>query len=154
VTVRVKGTAGFVALASQQVPVGSEVDATRGRVRLESRAGTSTQTADFYQGRFVISQAGTADGTTVLRLSGPLSCARRISAAKPSERHLWGSGKGKFRTTGRYAAAAVRGTTWLTRDTCRQTVVQVRTGRVQVLDLVRKRSVIVPAGKSYIAHRP
>jgi hypothetical protein len=31
--------------------------------------------------------------------------------------------------------------------------VQVRTGRVQVLDLVRKRRVIVPAGKSYVAHR-
>ena len=26
---------------------------------------------------------------------------------------LWGSGKGKFRTTGKYSAATVRGTIWL-----------------------------------------
>jgi sugar lactone lactonase YvrE len=156
VTVRLKGTATFVALASEQIPAGSELDATRGRVRLTaSAAGTTTQTADFYQGRFVISQAGTGDGTTVLRLSAPLRCTRRAEAAggKPSERHLWGNGKGRFRTVGRFAATTVRGTTWLTRDTCSQTLVRVRTGRVQVLDLVRKRTVTVPAGKSYVARR-
>jgi sugar lactone lactonase YvrE len=154
VTVRVRGTATFVDLASQQIPAGSEIDATRGRVRLTSRAGAATQTADFYQGRFVISQAGTGDGTTLLRLSAPLRCSRRASAAgKPSERHLWGNGKGKFRTTGRFASATVRGTTWLTQDTCARTLVRVRTGRVQVLDLVRKRRVIVVAGKSYVARR-
>jgi sugar lactone lactonase YvrE len=153
VTVRVKGTATFVNLAAQQIPAGSEVDATRGRVRLTSRAGAATQTADFYQGRFLISQAGTGDGTTVLRLSGPLSCSRRMSAAKPSERHLWGDGKGRFRTVGRFAATTVRGTKWLTRDTCAQTLVRVQTGRVQVRDLVRKRNVTVAAGQSYVARR-
>ena len=33
-------------------------------------------------------------------------------------RKLWGSGKGRFRTRGRYAAATVRGTTWLMEDFC------------------------------------
>ena len=28
---------------------------------------------------------------------------------------LWGNGKGKFRTSGKYSAATVRGTIWLTR---------------------------------------
>ena len=35
------------------------------------------------------------------------------AAKKPKSRKLWGDGKGKFRTKGRYAAATVRGTRWL-----------------------------------------
>jgi hypothetical protein len=41
---------------------------------------------------------------------------------------LWGSGKGQFRTKGRYAAATVRGTIWLTADRCDGTFVRVRRG--------------------------
>ena len=154
VTVRVKGTATFVTLAAQQIPVGSEVDATKGRVRVTALgSGGATQTADFYEGRFLITQAGTGDRTTVLRLSAPLRCPRRLAATKPPGRHLWGSGKGRFRTMGKYAAASVRGTVWLTQDTCNSTLVRVRSGRVEVLDLVRHRRVIVTAGKSYTARR-
>ena len=154
VTVRVKGTAAFVPLTSQQIPAGSEVDATQGRVRLTSlAAGTATQTADFYQGRFIVAQAGTGDRTTVLRLSGPLRCPRRLAATKPAERHLWGNGRGRFRTVGRFAATTVRGTVWLTRDTCTLTLVRVQSGRMEVSDLVRRRRVTVTAGKSYIARR-
>jgi len=154
VTVRVKGATNFVTLSAQQIPAGSEVDATRGRVRLTSLArGTATQTADFYQGRFLISQAGTGDRTTVLRLSAPLRCPRRLAATKPSERHLWGNGQGRFRTAGKFAATTVRGTVWLTRDTCTQTLIRVRSGRVEVFDLVLRRRVTVTAGKSYIARR-
>jgi hypothetical protein len=58
-----------------------------------------------------------------------------------------------FRTTGKYAAASVRGTIWLTRDTCTLTLVRVRSGRVEVLDLARRRRVTVTTGKSYIARR-
>jgi hypothetical protein len=152
--VRVKGTAAFVTLTSQQIPVGSEVDATQGRVRLTSLArGGATQTADFYQGRFLISQAGTGDRTTVLRLSAPLRCPRRLAATKPPVRHLWGRGKGRFRTMGRYASASVRGTVWLTSDTCTLTLIRVRSGRVDVFDLVRRRAVTVTVGKSYTARQ-
>jgi len=158
VLVRVRGTNRFVPLAAAQIPVGSEVDATRGRVRLTSlaRAG-ATQTADFYQGRFVLAEAGTGPARlATLRLSGPLACRRAAArgAKRQRERHLWGNGKGAFRTRGKYAAATVRGTVWLTRDTCPGTLVRVRSGRVQVLDLPRRRSVLVPAGKSYFARRP
>jgi hypothetical protein len=150
----VKGATSFVTLSAQQIPAGSEVDATRGRVRLTSLArGTATQTADFYQGRFLISQAGTGDRTTVLRLSAPLRCPRRLAATKPSERHLWGNGQGRFRTAGKFAATTVRGTVWLTRDTCTQTLIRVRSGRVEVFDLVLGRRVTVTAGKTYIARR-
>jgi len=54
---------------------------------------------------------------------------------------------------GKYAAATVRGTVWLTRDTCTLTLIRVRSGRVEAFDLVRRRRVTVTAGKSYIARR-
>jgi hypothetical protein len=155
VRVRLRGTSTFVDLTSlRNVPVGSELDVTRGRVRLVSAAGaTKTQTADFYQGRAVIGQARTAPLTT-LKLSGPLVCPKRkpSGAAQPQRvRRLWGNGKGSFRTGGKYAAATVRGTIWLTEDRCDGTLVRVRAGRVEVLDQVRHRRVILRAGQSYFA---
>ena len=49
----------------------------------------------------------------------PCSSRARAAQKKPKSRKLWGDGKGKFRTKGRYAAATVRGTRWLTQDTLR-----------------------------------
>jgi hypothetical protein len=66
---------------------------------------------------------------------------------------LWGKGPGQFRTKGRYAAATVRGTWWLTQDRCDGTLVRVRQGIVEVRDLVRKRTVLVRTGKSYLARK-
>ncbi|MGH3131923.1 MAG: TolB family protein, partial [Gaiellaceae bacterium] len=58
VRVRLRGTNRFVSLARlRNVPVGSELDVTRGRVRLVSSAGgRRTQTAQFFQGRAVVRQ--------------------------------------------------------------------------------------------------
>ena len=82
-------------------------------------------------------------------------CKRKTSSASKSPpivvRQLWGNGKGSFRTRGRYASATVRGTIWLTSDRCDGTLAKVTRGRVQVADLVKKTSVLVPAGKSYLA---
>ena len=66
-------------------------------------------------------------------------------------RSLWGNGKGYFTTNGKYAAASVRGTFWLTQDSCTGTLVSVRSGTVKVLDRVLHRTVTVVAGKSYLA---
>jgi len=154
VRVRLRGTATFVDLsAASSVPVGSELDTTRGRVRLVSAAGAKTQAADFYQGRAIVSQGRTAALTT-LTLSQPLGCPKRkpsaATAPKPVRR-LWGNGKGAFLTKGRYASATVRGTIWLTEDRCTTTLIRVRSGRVDVFDLVRRRHVTVRAGQSYVA---
>lgn len=156
VRVRVRGTDRFADLASlSSIPVGSEIDVTKGRVRLVSAAGgTTTQTADFYAGRAVIAQTRAKAPVTTMRLSGPLACPKRkaAGAAAPKKmRRLWGNGSGRFRTQGRYAAATVRGTIWLTEDRCTSTLVRVRQGRVAVLDRVRHRTVIVVAGRSYVA---
>jgi hypothetical protein len=75
------------------------------------------------------------------------------SARKKKVRRLWGDGKGRFRTKGRYAASTVRGTKWLTEDRCGFTVVKVARGRVAVRDLVRKRTRVVRAGRSLTVRR-
>ena len=44
---------------------------------------------------------------------------------------LWGNGKGKFRTSGKYSSATVRGTIWLVEDRCEGTLTKVTRGTVQ-----------------------
>jgi hypothetical protein len=79
---------------------------------------------------------------------------RRSAAASPKViRHLWGSGKGRFQTQGRFAAATVRGTDWEVQDRCDGTRVVVRTGVVTVRDLKRGRNLIVTAGHSVLVKR-
>ena len=154
---RLPGTNKFVLLtAGKQIPVGSELDTTKGRVRLTSSAGgKKTQTADFYQGRFIFTQKKAKTPITVLSLSDPLACPKARGAAdvltKKKKRHLWGSGKGKFRSKGKNASATVRGTIWLTQDTCTTTLVHVKRGIVDVFDFVKHKHVLVKAGHTYVA---
>jgi len=140
-----------------QIPVGSTVDATQGRVRLTSAADKTgkTQAADFYRGAFVIKQSK-GSAVTELKLDGGKfsSCpkaGKASASAKKRVRRLFGSGKGSFRTRGRHAAATVRGTTWVTEDFCDGTRVKVTSGTVTVRDLVKKKNFRVKKGKSYFA---
>jgi hypothetical protein len=161
-TVRVKDDGGgFRSLrATQPIPVGSMVDATKGTVRLTSAANTdgATQTAEFYQGSFRITQTRGSRPITELALTGKLSCPTRkkgsratASARRKKVRRLWGEGKGRFRTKGRYGAATVKGTKWLTEDRCGSTLVRVKRGRVSVRDAVKRKTVLVTKGHSYAA---
>ena len=52
---------------------------------------------------------------------------------------------------GSYSAATVRGTEWLVQDTCAGTLTRVTQGTVLVRDKVRRRNVILRAGRSYLA---
>ncbi|HEX6024923.1 MAG TPA: choice-of-anchor Q domain-containing protein [Solirubrobacter sp.] len=153
VRVRVPGSNRFVDLdAAQGIPVGSTVDAKRGRVEITAvpRPGRPVEKAVFYDGIFRITQSR---GITDLKLSEALACSKRASAAqrKPKKRRLWGDGRGRFRITGKYSAATIRGTRWLVEDRCNSTLVRVRVGAVSVRDKVRKRTVVVRAGRSYTA---
>jgi hypothetical protein len=86
------------------------------------------------------------------------SVARAASAARDRGRRrvvrrLWGRDRnGRFRTHGRDSVATVRGTEWTTTDRCDGTLTRVREGAVLVRDLRRKRSVLLRAGRSYLAH--
>jgi hypothetical protein len=64
---------------------------------------------------------------------------------------LWGEGHGAFRTVGRFSAATIRGTKWLTEDRCKATLTLVAKGKVAVRDFVKKRTIIVRARHRYLA---
>ena len=102
--------------------------------------------------------------TTDITLAGEASrsqcaSARGASAAAVSKKKgphavlgkLWGNGKGRFRTNGKYSSATVRGTIWLTSDRCDGTLTTVKRGTVSVRDLRRHKTVTVKAGHSYLA---
>jgi Domain of unknown function (DUF5122) beta-propeller len=178
VTVRVKGTGKFVPLSGTTVlPNGSEVDATRGRVRITVATSTpgETQSAEVYGGRFRIQQGRAHGGETRLILSLPLTGCARVrlphgsaavvaSAARnhrsrhhrsgPRSRHLWvAENGGSWGTNGRYLSTTVEGTHWLTLDRCNRSEVKVTAGKVKVRNLVRHKTKTITAGKSYVARR-
>jgi hypothetical protein len=138
--------------ADQALPLGSTLDTRHGVMELSSvpRRGGSAQTSRFYAGLFKVTQPG---GVTQLALTQNLASCHSASAAakKPRTRRLWGNGKGSFRVRGRYSAATVRGTKWLVQDSCAGTLTRVVRGVVKVRDAVRHRTVVLRAGKRYLA---
>jgi hypothetical protein len=138
---------------SKPIPDGAEIDVTKGRITLTAvlKKGGKPQTATFYDGIFKLKLGKT---TTDLVLSQPLApCKRGASAAakKPKSRKLWGNGSGSFRTRGQYSAATVRGTEWLVQDSCAGTLTRVKKGSVKVRDNVKRKTIILRAGKKYLA---
>jgi hypothetical protein len=160
---------GFVRLeGAETIPVGSTLDTARGRVKIRSAATTrrTLQTGQFFRGRFLIRQRRIKRRSTRLitdmRLKG--SSFRRtcrttrasVSQRRRSKRRvrrLFGNAKGRFRTSGRNAAATVRGTRWGVQDRCDGTLVAVQQGRVAVRDLVKRKTIILRAGRTYVAKR-
>jgi len=147
VKVKVPGSSTYKELdPGAGIPLGSTVDAKRGAVTIRNATGA----AEFSDGIFKLSQSG---GLTTLTLVEPLAPCKRASAAKrkAKSRKLWGNGKGAFRTAGKYSAATVRGTKWLVQDSCAGTLTKVTQGAVTVRDNVKQRTVVVRAGKRYMA---
>jgi hypothetical protein len=162
-TVRIKlpGKKHFKVLADgAQVPLGTIVDTRHGRVHLVAASNKSggTATALFYAGIFKLGQTKGSKPITVLTLVEKLSCkssGKKASAArkKKRKRRLWGDGKGRFRTKGQFSSATVRGTKWLVEDRCTSTLTRVKRGKVAVRDFVKHKTVLVKAGKRYIARK-
>ena len=158
------GTSTFVALTDpQQLPIGTTFDTTAGRVNLTSASDTkgATQHAWFYEGTFTLGQTTGSQPITTLALAGALPTCPKASGGraaattrKRKSRHLWGDGKGRFRTSGRFSSATVRGTRWVVSDRCDGTLTRVVRGSVTVRDRVRNKTVIVRAGEQYLARRP
>jgi hypothetical protein len=158
VLVRRPGTTDFVPLtATSQLPVGTQIDTTNGAVELTAaRSGGITDTSQFYEGVFEIGQQA-PNAITELKLAlGDFNVCSlpSYSAAERNRRpvrRLWGSGKGKFRTRGRYSSATVRGTIWMTEDRCDGTLTRVTEGSVTVNDAGRRKTVVLNAGQTYLA---
>ncbi len=156
VFVREPGTGRFVPLtAPDQLSIGSQIDTTNGRVQLTSaRAGGVLETSQFYEGLFTLLQDGVAALPEIRLDGGDFSCLEGSfawQATKKPIRRVWGSGKGKYRTRGRYSSATVRGTEWRTEDRCDGTLTTVVEGTVTVRDFVRQADVTLRAGQSYLA---
>ena len=67
---------------------------------------------------------------------------------------LHASAHGKFRTSGRYSSATVRGTIWTVADRCDGTLTHDITDSVAVQDFVHHKTIILHAGQSYLARKP
>jgi hypothetical protein len=165
VLVRLPGSKSFIRLAQsgQQVPTGTDVDVTQGRLTLVAAAapmGPATKTADFYGGVFKVGQPASGNGSVDLKLDGPLATCKTFSGAraakakppkKPKSRLVWGDGHGTFKTVGQSGSAAVTGTKWRVEDRCDgSTLVTVARGTVKVTDNARHKTVPVKAGHSYL----
>jgi hypothetical protein len=159
---------GFVPLeGAETIPVGATLDTRRGRVKVRSAAttGRRTQTGQFFRGRFLIRQVRIKKRSksliTDMRLTGSsfrsacganrASVSQKRKRSKKRVRRLFGNAKGRFRTSGRNAAATVRGTRWSIQDRCDGTLVTVQRGRVEVRDKVRRKTRIVRTGHKYLA---
>jgi hypothetical protein len=142
----------------EQVPVGTTVDARKGRVTLIVAADSKGHTARavFYDGIFKFTQTKGKKPITVLRLVEKLTACKpsgkaTIARKKVNKRRLWGDGKGRFQTKGKHSAATVVGTKWLVQDTCSSTLTKVARGKVEVTDFAKHRTVLVKKGHKYIA---
>jgi hypothetical protein len=152
VLVKLPGKKGFAELdGTHSIPLGSTIDTKKGTISLTARTG---QSATFRDGIFKLTQTRT---TTDLTLTEALAkCPKRGAAhaaakKKPKTRKLWGNGSGSFRTRGQYSAATVRGTEWLVQDSCAGTLTRVRKGVVAVRDNVKRKTIVLRAGKKYLA---
>ena len=156
VTYKPPGTKKFAVLKDgEHLPVGSVVDATRGRVRILATDGAGHQQSGlFYNGAFIVKQRRVRFSPAELVLTDAPRKARASRKRQAlSSRELWGVSRGHFRTRGRFAAATVRGTQWVTRDRPDGTLVRVRRGVVSVRDFVKRTNVVLRAGKSYFVKR-
>jgi hypothetical protein len=158
----------------RQIPVGSVIDALHGSLNLTAALGKKgkTENGTFGGAVFKLTQltGGPTKGLTILSLlegafpgapsfssckakaadsSSPTASAAALSSKVLQTLHA--SAHGHFRTRGRFAAATVRGTKWTTTDRCDGTLVSVQLHTVTVTDFVRRITVLVHQGHSYLA---
>jgi hypothetical protein len=149
---------------AQQIPSGAILDTRAGSLELTAALGKGkkAETGTFGGAIFKLAQAHS--GLTNLSLAegafpGAPSYAtckahkagEASAAATKTLQLLHASAKGKFRTTGRYSAATVRGTRWTIADRCDGTLTRDISHSVAVTDFVRHKTIVLHAGQSYLA---
>jgi hypothetical protein len=159
---------------AQQIPSGAILDTRAGSLQLTAAAtgkGHKRQTGVFGGAIFKFKQAraGATRGLTTLSLAEGAfpgapsygSCrthraadAHAAALSSKTLQLLHASAHGRFRTSGRYSAATVRGTKWTIADRCDGTLVHDITDSVAVNDFVHHRTIVLHAGQSYLARAP
>jgi len=149
-------------------PAGAHDAATKGK---KPKSKVNTQKGTFSGAIFKITQAtgGANKGLATLTLvEGAFSGAPTYATCKAHKageptasaassktlQLLHASAHGKFRTSGRYSAATVRGTKWTIADRCDGTLTHDITDSVAVTDFVRHKTIVLHAGHSYLARAP
>jgi hypothetical protein len=172
VYIKLPGQSGFSLLTGlEKVPVDSVLDTRGGKVRVTSATGdlgntTEDQSVEFYLGLIKLTQAGNTNAPTNAKLVQKLKCQKggasgakaskasgplAISSARRSRR-VWGSGHGSYSTSGGGGTGSVRGTTWLTKDTCRGTFFKVTEGLgISVFDFDLGKTFELGPGQSHFA---
>ena len=173
-TVRIKppGQSGYTTLdGTQKIPVNTVIDTRGGTVQLTAATGdlgdtTEDNTVDFWDGLIRLQQSGDTNSVATARLVEKLRCGKRRSgstrAGKSSgatartsgkrRRRVWGSGHGNYKTSGSGGTGSVRGTTWLTKDSCRGTFFKVTDGiGISVFDFDLGQTFDLGPGQSYFA---
>ncbi len=158
--------------AASRIPTGSVIDSMHGKLAIvaASPARHQTYNATLSGGVYRVSQAssGRQKGLTTLKLvygvfpHGPTFavCTPRRGLAGAAGlsnsilQTLNSSAHGRFRTSGRYGAAAVRGTSWSISDRCDGTLIHAIVHAVVVQDFVRHITFLLHAGHSYLARAP
>jgi hypothetical protein len=142
---------------SGQIPYKSKIDVTNGTLLLKTDTGSVRLFGSGVFAKFQLLR-GTDRKKAIVELrliEGNFAvCKRKTSSALATTtvvRQLWGNGKGRFRTRGRYSAATVRGTFWLTADRCDGTQTRVNRGVIEVSDFPLRKLVTIRAGKTYLA---
>lgn len=138
------------------VPFGAVLTAPAGETPLTlviRRADGTVQALTFtFTGRLGVTEPGQ---TTQLTLEDALPGGKAATAAARRKRppRIRAKGKGSFRVRGRYSSATIQGTAFSVTGGPSSTTTKVTEGVVQVRDLVRRRTVAVPAGSTYVARR-
>jgi Divergent InlB B-repeat domain len=146
----------------ERIPFGAIIDATHGVVKVTVRVNGKIEVAKMSKGVFRLTQG--QDGfvtATLVHEDRSLCRARHVAALSKKPPKPRGKkkvldqvlidGHGKFRSKGKWAAAAAHGTRWLLADRCDGTRVHVYRDVVVVHDFARHRTIELRAGHSYLA---
>jgi hypothetical protein len=172
VTVKLPGASGFTPLDGlEKIPVDSVIDTRGGTVNITAATGnlgdtTEDNTVNFWDGLIRIEQSGDTNAAATARLVEKLRCGKKkggeaklrkssgplATKSGKRRRRVWGSGHGNYKTSGGGGTGSVRGTTWLTKDTCRGTFFKVTDGiGISVFDFDLGQTFNLGPGQSYFA---
>ena len=159
VLVKTPGRKNFVlSVDGQQVPLGTIVDARKGRVTLIAAADSSGGTAT---GRVLRRhlQARADQGEEPITVLTPRGEAHGLQGQgqgvdrqeEGQEAAPVGRRQGAVPDEGQAQRGDGRGTKWMVEDRCTSTLTKVARGRVKVADFGKHKTVLVKAGKKYVA---
>ena len=162
VFVQVDGSIGRQLLVDpHEIPVGSLLNTRKGEAEVSTATAGERSVVSILvsEGRATFTQTrgrspftelelarpgcgSNSDATNRLRTRTPAAGAARVG--RDARHKRWG-------VKGKYVRGSSTQTDWVTIDTCTKSIVRVRTGVVEVRDLVKGKTVSVPAGESYTA---